>query len=233
MGEAGEKVQGLVHDGGRNASRAKNGSGPEAAKWLPLPGLGGRWQVAAGQGRTSAVLAVAGRVWAPDFYRVAGRTGPRNTMRLGAVTAARQRHSTLLEGHGTRLSHHEVYIDYTCTWRRAHPAVSESFKVPIPQRRGTFSPWESCSPQVRSRGQVPGCHVPGYFAGHSAGSFGWPHSSWANQILIRHDDQQQTEELSLPAKPPPYLPTQGPRLPEVPEPPPSVSVARFPASGPA
>lgn len=51
---------------------------------------GGRWQVAAGQGRTSAVLAVAGRVWAPDFYRVAGRTGPRNTMRLGAVTVARE-----------------------------------------------------------------------------------------------------------------------------------------------
>lgn len=25
----------------------------------------GRWQVAGGQGRTSAVLAVAGRVWAP------------------------------------------------------------------------------------------------------------------------------------------------------------------------
>jgi len=44
---------------------------------------GGRWQVAGGQGRTSAALAVAGRVWAPDFYRVAGRTGRRNTMRLG------------------------------------------------------------------------------------------------------------------------------------------------------
>lgn len=78
-------------------SRAKNGSGPEAAKWLPLQGLGGRWQVAGGQGRTSAVLAVAGRVWAPDFYRVAGRTGRRNTMRLGAVTVASQRHTPLLE----------------------------------------------------------------------------------------------------------------------------------------
>lgn len=27
----------------KKRSRAKSGSGSEAAKWLPLPGLGGRW----------------------------------------------------------------------------------------------------------------------------------------------------------------------------------------------
>lgn len=53
------------HNSGRNAAGPKMEADSEAAKWLPLPGLGGRWQVAGGQGRTSAVLAVAGRVWAP------------------------------------------------------------------------------------------------------------------------------------------------------------------------
>lgn len=86
-----EKSGRSSHGGGRSAGRAKNGSGSEAAKWLSLYQdweAGGRWQLL--KVGTSAVLAVAGRVWAPDFYRVGGRTGPRNTTCLGAVTAACQ-----------------------------------------------------------------------------------------------------------------------------------------------
>lgn len=60
-----ERVDGLVTAVGEMRPGPKMEADSEAAKWLPLPGLGGRWQMAGGQGRTSAVLAVAGRVWAP------------------------------------------------------------------------------------------------------------------------------------------------------------------------
>lgn len=102
--------------------------------------------MAAGQGRTSAVLAVAGRVWAPDFYRVAGRTGPRNTMRLGAITAGQTEAQHSAGGRWTG-SFFTSYI--LTTYARGGVLISplsESFKVPIPQEMRHLFPVAELQP---------------------------------------------------------------------------------------
>jgi hypothetical protein len=143
--------------------------------------------VAGGQGRTSAALAVAGRVWAPDFYRVAGRTGRRNTMRLG-LSRWPARGIRLSRGTMTRL-----FLYMRCIlsiYARGGVLILPCLKVSrcrylVPQTRRLFSVGELQAPGTQAR-RVPRYPVPGYF--------GWPGAREANQNLIRNDDQQRAQQ---------------------------------------
>lgn len=85
--------------------------------------------------------------------------------------------------------------DYICTQWCAHPAVSPSFKVPIPQMLCLFSVGEL---------QAAGTQVLGTWLLRWAAPASSLPCAWTNQNLIRNADQQRPskEKSSLPAKPP-------------------------------
>lgn len=76
-----KKVDGLVTAVGEMQPGPKMEADSEAAKWLPLPGLRGRWQVAGGLvGRQRSSPWPVG--YGPRFLPGSREDGPRNTMRL-------------------------------------------------------------------------------------------------------------------------------------------------------
>lgn len=147
--------------------------------------------------------------YGPRFLPGSREDGRRNTMRLELSRRPARRQTTEDSETGTcgclfwrtRASFflnevYTVYI-YACGGVLILPCLSKASGCRY-LGCGAFSPWESCRPRARRY------WVPGYPAGFQGLRPACRVSVWANQNLIRHDDQQQPskQKSSLPAKPP-------------------------------
>lgn len=144
----------------------------------------------------------------PDFYRVAGRTGVETrcawSCHGGQPGARRQR--TARQGPADVSSGGRGPASFSMRYILSIHACGGVLILPCLSIAsgcrylgcGAFSPWESCRPRARRY------WVPGYPAGFQGLRPACRVSVWANQNLIRHDDQQQPskQKSSLPAKPP-------------------------------
>lgn len=143
----------------------------------------------------------------PDFYRVAGRTGVETrcawSCHGGQPDArgqriARQRPADVSSGGRGPGSSFMRYIlsIYACGGVLILPCLSKASRCRY-LGCGAFSPWESCRSRAR-RYWVPGCSY------WQTGLHLSMPCVWANQNLIRQDDQQQPgkQKSSLAAKPP-------------------------------